>query len=576
MDKIKIKDLRERKVVKLKDIGIAVLSSYTLKNIQYPLEYKLLLNGFDPKISYGGYQQFIQEFLDPTSWIHSSEINLIFLAISTNTYLNDLEDKLLNMDSKEVYNYISEKIFFLKNAILNSKINAKIVITTLDMPVYSPFGILDLIKEPGMAYAIQLFNKQLIEMSNSMKNVTLLDFNKMLLKIGTEKAFDEKLFRLGKILLSQEGINELSDELVSIINASYGNVKKCLVVDLDNTLWGGVVGEEGYQGIKIGGTNIGEIYAEIQKIILNYKKRGVLLAICSKNNENDVREVFLKNKNMILKEDDFVVKAINWEPKSKNIASIAKKLNIGVDSLVFLDDNPAERLEVKTAIPSVEVIDFPEDISLLPKTLKSLNYFNTLSITEEDKKRSELYLEEIKREELKEEYKLEDYLVILNTSIKVKKNDIDSIDRITQLINKTNQFNLRTQRYTLEQVKAFMESEESSVYSLEVFDKFGALGLTGVAILNNGNSFIDTFLLSCRILSRKIEYQFFNEIVKSLKNPEKLIAEYLPSPKNQQVESFYDNLGFKLVDNKNGAKRYEIFINQSNLPQIPWIRVQNG
>jgi FkbH-like protein len=347
---------------------------------------------------------------------------------------------------------------------------------------------------------------------------------------------------------------------------------------LDNTLWGGIVGEDGVNGIKIGeDTNIGSIYSEIQKILLNYKRMGILLCIASKNNPEDVEQAFKENKGMILKESDIILKKINWGSKSKNIEEIAKELNISLDSIVFLDDNPAERLEIKSLLPMVEVIDFPEDISLLPRILKSIPFFSTIAITEEDKKRHEMYQQDKKRGEFSKALSLEEYLKKLEIKISVKKNNISSLDRITQIINKTNQFNLRTQRYTKEKIKEMMESHDHIVASLNVKDKFGDLGLTGVIIIKKDNAyFIDTFLMSCRILSRNIEQQFFIEACRFLEDKQaEIIAEYIPTQKNKQVESLYESFGLNLLENS-GIKKYKKVLGEINLKDVANIEVEKN
>ncbi len=568
----------DKKDKDFKELKIAVLSTYTLKNILYPLKYNLLISGYKPIIKFGGYNQFIQELMDESSFLYEFKPDVILIALNSRSYLEDLEFTILDKNKKEINELINEKVSFIKTAILSTRLKSKIILTNLDHFMYSPYGLMDISRDEGIHSAIELFNNGLIEIKKESKSLELLDFEKICSFYGKKNIFDEKMFFLGKILLSSLGAEKISEEFTLFIKAAYGKNKKVLVVDLDNTLWRGVVGEEGALGIGIGEGPVGEIYKEVQKVILNYKKMGVVIAISSKNNETDVSEVFSNNRNMILKSEDFIIKKINWQPKSLNIQSIAKELNLGLDSFVFLDDNPAERLEVKTALPMIEVIDFPKDVALLPAILKEMPYFKSLSLTEEDKKRHEMYSLELKRNELKESYSIEEYLKKLETSITVKIDDFENIERIVQLINKTNQFNLRTKRYTLEQVKSMMESREYSVYSLSVKDKFGELGLTGVIIIKDEGKdyFLDTFLLSCRILSRKIENQFFLESIKSLRNDKLVHAEYIQSDKNEQVKDFYDLLGFNLIEEDGKTKKYSKLLKDLFLTNIDWITVKNG
>lgn len=566
---------KEQKTENMKKVKIALLGTYTLNNLQYPLKLEFYKSGFNSEIKYGGYNQFIQELSDSASWLYTYEPDIIFIALSTKTFFENIEYNILDLDKIKLDELINDKFSFIENA-LNSNLKSKIIITNLDYPNYTPYGLMDFTSENGLFYLVSEFNKKLIELSKSKSNLVILDFENLLSKLGKKEVFDEKMYFLGKILLNDYGAEYLTKEIIKICNAIYGNVKKCLIVDLDNTLWGGVVGEDGANGIKIGDTTLGNIYSEIQKIILNYKKLGVLICISSKNNLGDVEEVFKKNPNMILKESDFIVKKINWNQKSNNIKEIAKELNIGLDSIVFLDDNPVERMEVKTSLPMVNIVDFPDDISKLPSILKELPFYS-LKLTEEDKKRNEMYKQDVERNQLKSESNLNDYLYKLKTKIIIKKNDITSLDRITQLINKTNQFNLRTKRYTDKQVESMMKSEDFMVLSLTVSDKFGNLGLTGVIILQNlgKSTFIDNFLLSCRILSRKIEKQFFIEASKHI-NTEIIESEYIPTLKNEQVKDFYKEIGFEEISIDNGIKHYKTYLNGLKLQNIEWIEVENG
>ncbi len=489
---------------------------------------------------------------------------------------------MLDSSPSSIQALVEEKALFLKKAIEAYSHPAKIIVTLLDSPLSSPFGIRDPIQKFGFLEAILAFNKSLVELSRKNPHVLLLDFEKVASGIGKREMTDEKLYYLGKVLLTNAAAKAMASEIAKLVSAIYGQRKKCIVVDLDNTLWGGVVGEEGPVGIAIGDAGIGSIYRDVQSILLSYRKMGVLLAIASKNNPDDALSVFRENKAMVLREDDFVCMRISWDPKSKGILDIAEELNIGLDSLVFIDDNPAERLEVKAHLPMVEVVDVPSDIALLPRMLRELPFFESISITEEDKKRHDLYQQEKKRTTLMETLSVDDYLMELGMIITIKKDDIPSLERITQLINKTNQFNLRTKRYSAEEVGEMMASKEKMVLSLSVSDKFGDLGLTGVIILawkKPNECFIDSFLMSCRILGRKIEQQFFIEAMDIVKKKDRntmVFAEYLPTQKNGMAKDFYERMGFLAEEKKDGRKEYVLNLSSFDSMDIPSIQVKHG
>lgn len=559
----------------LKKIKIAILSSYTINNILEPLVYRLYVSGFNPEVRFGGFDQYLQDIIDESSWLRSFDPDLVFICISARTFFKDLEFNLEDEGKKKLYH---EKAGTLVSALENFELKSKVIVTTLDYPAYSPYGINDAVHENGMASFVHEFNRKLVRLARQHQNILLLDFEKVCSAIGYANISDDKMYYLGKMLLNNKAADMLSSEFAKFANAVYGNVKKCLVVDMDNTLWGGIIGEDGPDGIIIDDSNIGMVYQDVQKIILNLKKKGILVAAVSKNNPEDAMPAFNKN-GMILREKDFIIKKINWKDKSENIRKIAQELNIGLDSMVFLDDNPAERLEVKNRLPMVEVIDFPADIALLPRVLMGIPFFESVFMTKEDLKRHEMYEHEKKREELKKSLDVNDYLFQLGIEIKVKKDDIRSLARITQLINKTNQFNLTTKRYTDEEVRHMINSDDFQVTSAEVSDKFGDMGLTGVIIIKimKDYYYVDSFLVSCRILSRKIENQFFIESLNCLKDKGKAIkAEYIPTTKNSLVRDWYDNFGFRLISETKGVKKYESFFSGLNLDKIGWIEVDTS
>ncbi|MBI2138995.1 HAD-IIIC family phosphatase, partial [Candidatus Woesearchaeota archaeon] len=491
-----------------KAVKVALVGSYTLGNIEKPLHEALAAHGFIPMIQCGEYGQFIQELLTPGSFLYSFNPDIICIALSTRTFLSEVEFKVIDGAGKE---YIEEKMRSLKEAVQSYKGDAMIFLTSLDIPAYSPYGFADS-NSRGLKGMIREANNSLASLSDS-GHVSIVDFDSIASTIGKDRLTDEKLFYLGKIFLSEEAARIFSKEIASLINAAFGNSKKCLVVDLDNTLWGGVIGEDGIENVQLGDTNLGVIYQEIQKIIKNFRKTGILLAIASKNNEQDVLPMLNDHKHMILKDEDFIAKRINWQDKSNNIKEIAEELNIGLGSIVVLDDNPVERLEIREHLPQVEVIEAPEDIAEWPMMLRRLPFFARLELTEEDKKRHEMYMAEGERMALKKTVSVEQYLFQLDIAITLQQNPAQEIDRITQLINKTNQFNLCTKRYTHDQVRNIISSSDCLLTAVRARDKFGDMGLVGVIIIrtDSGEYHIDTFLLSCRVLARKIEDQFLQE-----------------------------------------------------------------
>ena len=565
---------------------IAILPTYTINNIVKPLTESLASKGINATVKLGGFQECNTDLLGKESWLAEFKPDFIVIPLSVRTMLPDLfvgiTEKSYSLD------IALKQLRTLFSSIENSSHNTNIILTTIEQPLGSPLSYRDVCADVGVAKIIRAANDEILAFAKKHPIVSIFDFNTFVAQFGASRLTDEKMWYLGSMLLTPPATNALAAQLAAMIGARYGASKKCIVVDLDNTLWGGVIGEDGVASLQLGhGTKIGDIFSAIQQTLLAYMRQGVLLAIVSKNNESDVLPVF-ESEHMILKKNDFAAMRINWNPKSENIKSIAKELNIGLDSLVFLDDNPAERLEVSSALPQVTVIDFPNDVAQLPSQLRQLDCFARDVTTKEDLERAKMYIDDKKRKELETSTtSLHDYLSALKIRIDVKKNDLASLARVTQLINKTNQFNLRTRRYTESEVKTLMQSPDSFVCSVCVQDSFGDLGLTGVAICTrdksaaSGNSpanssvwFIDSFLLSCRILARDIELQLFQEVLAYLPSGAKqLRAEYIPTPKNEQVESFYEKLSFPCTEKSAEHKLYIAQVSALQKAAVPWIEV---
>ena len=345
--------------------------------------------------------------------------------------------------------------------------------------------------------------------------------------------------------------------------------KKCLVLDLDNTLWGGVLGEEGIEGIKIGGDYPGKAFLYWQEALLELSKSGVILTVCSKNNEQDVLDAWEKNPFMVLKKEHFAAYRINWTDKATNIKELAQELNIGLDSFVFVDDNPTERELIKQMLPMVEVPEFPAQPYELMPFFKQLveDYFKVYSVTDEDKKKTEQYKQNAARAQAQSSFAdFDSFLESLDIQITIEGANEFNIQRIAQMTQKTNQFNLTTHRYTDADVRGFVESGWK-VWCISVADKFGDNGITG-AIMVKPDGEIDTFLLSCRILGKGIEIAFVKSIITLLASEgfKHLTASYLPTAKNAQVKEFWDKAGFSCTkENEDGSKYYSIDIQDADV-----------
>lgn len=416
--------------------------------------------------------------------------------------------------------------------------------------------------------AIAEYNLALYDLERQYPNVKVIDITEFTRRFPATELFNWKFY-----FISQMGMNpKLSKDFIAWWEKKLNSIalkrKKCLVLDLDNTLWGGVLGEEGLEGIKIGGDYPGKAFRYWQEALLELNKSGVILTVCSKNNEQDVLDAWEKNPFIILKKKHFAAYRINWQDKATNIKELAAELNIGLDSLVFVDDNPTERELIRQMLPMVSVPEFPAQPYELPVFFKQLveDFFKVYSVTYEDKKKTEQYKANAARAQAQASFAdFGSFLESLDIQITIEAANEFNIQRIAQMTQKTNQFNLTTKRYTDTDIKGFI-SEGWKIWCISVADKFGDNGITG-CIMVTPACVIDTFLLSCRILGKGIEMAFVKKVFGVLRESgvSKLEAQYIPTAKNAQVIEFWDKCGFAYVGEVEGTRKYKLDLAEANL-----------
>lgn len=392
-----------------------------------------------------------------------------------------------------------------------------------------------------------------------------MDYSRLMEKLG-EDAYSEKMWYLGKIIHSRQAILALQEEMNRILELMSRTPKKLLLLDLDNTLWGGLAGERDREEILLSEEKTGLVYKDLQRVILAMKKTGVMLGIVSKNNEEDALAVLNDHPHMVLREEDFVIKKINWQPKSDNIREIADELNIGTDSMVFFDDNELEREEIRSLLPEVAVPDFPKKTDKLPAVMEEIyqTYFCKLSVTEEDRQKTEQYRQEGQRKQWQAEKFAADYtgyLKSLDIQV-VRKDALQNSERILQLLNKTNQFNLTTRRYEAAELLEQLQGEEKEYYAFHVSDRFGETGIVGIVGVALGErAEIEDFVMSCRVMGRLIEAYMLERVEQDIwqKGYKELYARYIPTAKNQPVAELYDKMGYeRLAETADGAVEYRL------------------
>ena len=535
-----------------KKLKIGILSSFTLNGLHETLSVKCSEYGIRCQTYVGDYNQYNQEILNSKSQLYNFSPDITFLILDTRSLLGDYFYFPYSISSNERKSLVKEKINELENLISHFKNNtsSKLVITNFNIPSYSPNGVIETKSEFGFHEMIQEINNELRNIVKKQNSVYVFNFDQFISNHGEKNIFDDRQFHIGNIQISFNYIPYLAHELMGYVKPMLSINRKCIVVDLDNTLWGGVVGEDGFDGIKLSQESSGKAFIEFQKYLLSLWQQGIILAINSKNNFDDAMKVIQEHPEMILREKHFGSIKINWNDKAQNMQKISEDLSIGLNSMVFFDDDKTNQERISNEFPEILTIDLDSDPSTYVQKLKDLNDFNVLQRTDEDIKRGEMYSQQRQRNELKESISnIEDFLKKLDIKIQIQNPTDFNIPRISQLTLKTNQFNLTTKRYQENDIRTLVDDPKIRVGCAQVQDKFGDNGITSVFIIKKQEKkwIIDSFLQSCRIIGRGIEDAIMSEILKDAKKNgvEKVYANFIPTNKNKPTEEFLPQNGFK-------------------------------
>jgi len=578
-DPLSYKRIQERLNVKdydsLPPMRIVVLRNITIEAIESFIRYFALDLGFNATVRFGQYDNIFQEATSEENELIASS-DCIFLFTHLENLSKTLVSKFPKLSSKQIAREIDRIDNYVTSILsgIRKKTNSMILWHGFLASIYPNLGIADNLIERGQNDVILELNENLRKALRSYRSSYYVDMTLCLERVGYTDFCDDRYWHIGGAPYGKEALIEIAREDMKYIRASTGKSKKCVVLDCDNTLWGGIVGEVGIERIKLGPEYPGSPFYDFQQELVNLYNRGIILTICSKNNEEDVWEVFEKHPNMILKKTHIATSRINWNDKASNIIEIAEEMNIGVDSLVFLDDSEFEINLVKQAIPDISVIHLPANTAARSRaTLSSCGLFDSLTFSEEDKRRGEMYKGDMRRKEIKRKaVNLESYLESLEMTLEIKFSDDLSIPRIAQLTQKTNQFNLTTKRYTEADIEGYHKSKDVDVVYLYLEDRFGSLGIVGVSIVKYQDecALIDTFLLSCRAIGRDVESVLLDYLCRLAKNRKanKIVGEYIPSSKNKQVSDFYELHGFRQVDDNPISGGFVLKLN-STMGEVP-------
>lgn len=555
--------LNQISVENQQELHISVVRNITVEPIEPYLAYFAYQMGFAVQVQWGGYDSSIQDAIASNPQLFNSQTDCVLIFLKLEVLSARLAQCFPTLTVEEIDAECDRILEYTQTIIqgIRRQTTAMILWMGFERPLYPSWGILDLQKQMGQTTTIQRLNAAIQSLLLQQENSYFVDLDLPLARIGSQNYFDYRYWHIGRSPYTRQGLCEIATEVFKYIRALKGQNKKCLVLDCDNTLWGGVIGEDGLAGIKLSANSYpGSSFYEFQQEILTLYHRGILIALCSKNNEAEVWDVFNNHPDMVLQESHIACAQINWDDKAQNLRQIAAELNIGLDSLVFVDDSEFEVNLVRQLLPEVETIHLPSkrstDYRLM---LASCGWFDTLALTQEDLGRGAMYSAARQRTQAQQQFtSIIQYHESLEMVAEISFADEFSVPRIAQLTQKTNQFNLTTQRYSEADIVDFMHRSKSDVLYLHLEDKFGLYGIVGVCIVTyqDAHAVIDSLLLSCRVLGRHVEDAFLHEIIKlaTYRECQTIEGQYQPTPKNMQVQSFYCDRSFT----EQAAGRYHL------------------
>jgi FkbH-like protein len=515
---------------------IALVTNFTDDFLKKGITGACVAEGIRPLVYQVPFKQYLFELKNPQSGLAKHAPDIVYIFFDINPYtLSEF-----SADPKHVEDVLNDIERFAREHA------CQVVTHAIGLPSSVQHG--RLLKQNNLASLIETYNQRLHALAKELKNVSVLDVGRVVRELGEGRARDLRGLYAFSHPWSNEFIVTLVREWMTHIRTLRGHVYKCIVLDLDNVLWGGVVGEVGPMGIQLGSEYPGNAYREFQRVLLEYFERGIILAVNSRNNLADVEEVFEKNTNMLLKKTHFASLVANWNTKAENLPLIAKELNIGLDSMIFIDDDPVNRDMVRAQLPEVLVPDWSMPPEEYARALLNLDAFHSQTLTEEDRERGRMYAEERERKALQQTApSIEEYIKTLHIEVDISLNSPLLLQRVAQLTQKTNQFNLSTRRSTEQEIATWIQSG-ALVFAGDVRDIFGSYGVTVVAIVhpvNTEEAVLTTLLMSCRVMGRGVEGTFFRAVLEELQKRgfARLTVPYIPSTKNAPALEFVKTLG---------------------------------
>ena len=567
---------------------LAILRSFTVEPAVPLLRAAAFASGIDLTVQLGDFNAYPQEILDEQSSLYGFAPDGAILAARTADVAPDLWNHYPDLSQAAIAEAVQRvsKSFEQWIAAFRKRSSAALIVHSLEQPARPSTGLLDAqagFSESGLGQsgAIQQINQELRKIGAAHRGVYLLDYDALVARHGRLRWHDERKWLTARMPIAADQLIHLSREWLRFTVPLAGKTAKVLVVDLDNTLWGGVIGEDGVAGIQIGAEYPGAPYQALQRALLDLARRGILLAICSKNNLDDALEALQNHPGMLVRPAHFAAMRINWHDKALNLREIASELNVGVDALAFLDDNPMEREQVRAALPQVNVINLPPDPLDYAATVRDAPAFQRLVLSDEDQQRTELYAAQRERSQAQQSFQSkEDFFRYLELEAEIAQVEPATLARAAQLTQKTNQFNLTTRRRTEQQIAELAARADAQVLTIRLHDRFGDHGLVGIVITRDESEAceIDTFLLSCRVIGRTVETAFLSHVANGAasRGCRQLGGWFLPTKKNAPARDFYAQHGFQLQEQNGKGSFWTLDLRQQTVAMPEWIRLKTN
>ena len=569
---------------------VAVVRSFTVEPIVPVLRAAAAVNAIDLDVRLGEFGTYGQDLLDPSRPIHADwRPDVVIVATQTRDVAPELWERFAELTPEGVDKTAEHVIDHFTGLVEGFRrlSAAALVLHGLDEPPFTALGVADAVAARSQRDVISTLNDRLRKLAAAYPDVHLLDYDAVVSRAGRSRWFDEHKWQAMRMPIRSEHLADLADEWLRYVQPAIGKVVKALAVDLDGTLWGGVIGEDGIEGIELGSTPAGAGYRALQRALLDLTTRGILLAVCSKNNHADAIEVLQSHPDLLVRPSDFAAIRANWDSKVDNLRSIAAELNIGLDSIAFLDDNPFECDLVRRALPEVTVIELDRPPTATWNVIVGNPLFERPRMVDEDRARAQYYADQSRRREaLDQADSLNSYLHSLDTVVTIFEATSRDVPRLAQLTQKTNQFNLTTRRYSEVEINALLDSSEATVLVASARDRFGDHGTIGMAILHTGEPawIVDTMLLSCRVIGRGIEVAVMSVVLDLARRraAHSVIGTFIRTAKNEPARDFYREVGFDRVDLQDEpdpdppASDWRWTVDDRTLAPPPWIAVRTS